>query len=333
MIASEVSKVIPTSNRIGGPGLSKRGNLFVVILVGCVISALGCAKKRPSLATGMRYETGSEFTATDGTVLNTEVAGTGNRDVVLIHGFAASIRNWDSIRPHLPDGSRYHFLDLKGFGFSSKPSPGDYSMEAQARLVREYIRSNRLERVTVIGHSYGGAVALTLLAKAQGDLPVDSLILIDSAGYPQRLPLFVRVLRDPFLRTIAKILPLRYRARQSVERSFADSSRVTDEIIDRYAFFYAIAGARKSYVQAAQQMIPEDMESIVSRYPQIEIPVRLIWGDKDPLIPVSIAHRFEEDLPRAQLSVVEDCGHVPQEEKPSVTADVVREFLMSLDQE
>jgi pimeloyl-ACP methyl ester carboxylesterase len=260
--------------------------------------------------------------------INYESEGTGARSVLFLHGFAASIRNWDDIRAALPWHRRYFFLDLKGFGFSSKPHDSDYGLHEQAAIVKAFIADQNLGPLTLVGHSYGGGIALlTCLA---GCTAIDSLILIDSGGYSQRLPAFMEPLRAPLLGPILSLIPQRWQVHYSLRRSFSRTEAITEALVDRYAFFYGLPGARESFRQAALQVIPPDHESIERRFSSIDLPTLIIWGRQDQVIPVEFGRRLATEIRDSRLIIHDPCGHVPQEEEPGSTAREITSFLGEL---
>ena len=117
-----------------------------------------CAFRNPSIdhnnMTRHSFHFSSEIS------INFDVSGEGARPLLLLHGFGASMESWNDILPDLARMFRVYRLDLKGHGLSSKPRDGAYSISEQARIVAAFIREYKLSNVTLIGHSYGGSVAL-----------------------------------------------------------------------------------------------------------------------------------------------------------------------------
>src|SRR5471032_408673 len=110
-------------------------------------------------------------------VLHYNIQGSGSRHLLFLHGFAASLHSWDDLIPLFPPNEfTLHRLDLKGHGGSSKRGRGDYSARHNSLIVAAYIRSRCIGPVTVIGHSYGGVVALFAALEQAG--AVSALILI-----------------------------------------------------------------------------------------------------------------------------------------------------------
>ena len=251
--------------------------------------------------------------------------------VVLLHGFGASIQTWYDLHPFLETRYPVLRLDLKGFGFSSKIQDGRYSLEDQADLVVALIRELHFKRIVLVGHSYGGAVALltVLSPRTHGNGPdIVGLILIDSAGYTQRLPFFVRHLRNPFTSFFTfNLMSPRARAKHVLKKIFYSKARVTPARIHRYAFFFGLAGSEDALRAAALQIVPDQPERFIDRLKEISVPTLIIWGRQDSVIPVSHAHRFQADIRGSELYLVDWCGHVPHEERPEEVSPRIAAFL------
>src|SRR6185369_14240966 len=176
----------------------------------------GPAKPFPS--TAMPYPCGEQLHCT--------VVGTGPRNILLLHGFAASVHTWDELVPLFPaDQYTLHLIDLKGHGASTTLSGDDYSPQHNARLAASYIRSRGLSNVTLIGHSLGGAVGLLCAL----DCPdITRLILLGAPAFPQQIPRFMRILRLPFLGPLLmSALPAEKIARKGLEAVFYRQERIT----------------------------------------------------------------------------------------------------------
>ena len=113
--------------------------------------------------------------------------------ILLLHGFGACAYTWRYLIPPLAAEHRVFTLDLKGFGLSDKPADGHYAVADQAEMVADFIRQQDLHDLVIMGHSMGGAVTLMTYLKLRETDPgrIKKLVLIDSAGYPQKLPWFI----------------------------------------------------------------------------------------------------------------------------------------------
>jgi pimeloyl-ACP methyl ester carboxylesterase len=250
--------------------------------------------------------------------------------VLLLHGFGASAYAWRFLGPALAKDHRVLTIDLKGFGLSAKPEDGKYTLRDQADLVAEFIRTRDLHDLVVIGHSMGGGVALMAYFKGRGDEParIKKLVLIDSAGYPQKLPLLIWLAKAPGLGSVGgKLLPPRFVAARVLRKCYYHKDRITDEQIDTYAYYGSLPGAREAMVATAQQIVPADIEAITSQYHTISVPVLIIWGAEDEVVPLSVGKQFHRDIPNSELVILPECGHMPPEEEPGETTRIVKAFL------
>jgi len=120
--------------------------------------------------------------------------------LILLHGFGETHETWGALAPELARHYRVISVDLKGAGFSDKPDDGRYRVADQAAIIEALADELRLSKVTLIGHSLGGGVALmtALLWQAQGGHRLKQLILIDSAGISHTPPRLISMLRWPF---------------------------------------------------------------------------------------------------------------------------------------
>lgn len=251
----------------------------------------------------------------------------------MIHGFGASLETWHDVYPTLKTRYRVVRLDLKGHGFSSKPEDEEYSLDDQARLVIAFISKLGLKRVVLVGHSLGGGVALLTHLRAQDHKPefeIVGLVLIDSAGYPQELPFFVRTIRNPITRFFAYLLSPEFRAQLLLERVFSVTSRVTADRVHRYAYFFDLPGSREALKRTAKYIVPPNIDELVGRFEQITVPTLIVWGEQDSAIPLEYAHRFNRDIKNSRLKILRETGHVPHEERPEQVLEALGEFLMVL---
>lgn len=252
--------------------------------------------------------------------------------VLLLHGFGACAYTWRHLIPVLAAaGHRVFTLELKGFGLSDKPRDGRYAMADQAELVAAFIRRQDLHDLVVMGHSMGGGVTLMTYFKLreEGDAQrLTKLVLIDSAGYPQKLPWFIRLAKIPGAHFLADhLLPARFATTLVLKKCYYHKSWVTEEQIDTYAYYGSLPGAHQALSQTARQLVPKDMEALIAGYRTITVPVLVIWGAADEVVPLQVGEKFKRDIPGAQLVVIPHCGHIPLEEKPLDIQQAIEVFL------
>jgi pimeloyl-ACP methyl ester carboxylesterase len=256
-------------------------------------------------------------------------AGAGD-PLVLLHGFGASRFTWRRWPARLAETHTLYLVDARGCGDASKERGLAYGTAAIADDVVAMIRSLDLRRVTLIGHSLGGAVALLTILRlidlGEGDR-VSGLVSVAGVGYPQTLPKAMKQLANPLVGRLFNLISSRWIVRRILRMILADPSIITQEMIDGYAAPLRSRDTRRALFASVRELVPENVDELVRRYSSVPVPTLLIWGDRDGVVPLSVGKRLARDLPNARLEVLQLCGHLPPEEKPEETLALVTEFL------
>jgi pimeloyl-ACP methyl ester carboxylesterase len=258
-----------------------------------------------------------------------EETGVGD-PILLLHGFGGNSYTWHWLAPRLARTHHVISVDLKGFGRSDKPFDAAYGVLDQAHLLATLIRRKGLRKLSIVGHSFGGGVALALTANLNQTQPelVQRLVLIDSIAYPQPLPLFLELLRTPVLAEVGVYTaPPELETYKGLVAAYADPQKITLDTVRAYARPLYTPGGRHALIQTAQEIIPRNLPALIARYRSIEQPTLLLWCAADPVVPLSVGRRLLRALPGARLTVLKGCGHMPQEELPATTLAILRAFL------
>lgn len=236
--------------------------------------------------------------------------------LVLVHGFGASALTWRKVVPPLAKKYRVIMLDLKGYGYSDKPKDGRYSLDEQSRIVAALINRLKLENVILAGHSMGGGVALYTYFRVPEK--ITRIVLIDSAGFPQKFPFFVKYLRIPIVSAVLmSLIPDYSMAKMVLDLCIFDKSKITKEMISVYSRFLSLPGAKYALRKTAEQIMPPNIDDVIADYSKVNVPVLIIWGGEDRVIPKENAYKFKRVLPDSELYILPECGHIPQEEQPA----------------
>ncbi len=262
------------------------------------------------------------------TLLYAEEYGEGPT-LVLLHGLGASTFTWRHVLPALARDHRVIAVDLKGFGRSDKPLDQRYSAEDQAALVAAFIRKRALFDITLIGHSFGGTVALlTALKLDHGPGRIDRLVVIDAPALKQDFPGVAKLIRTPGLpyavmstatpELIARLL-LGYVRAPGPDASQAD--------IQGYAKPFYDVGSRHAFVATAQAILDANKSRMGAHYRTIQQPTLLVWCRSDRIVPLATGRRLKRLLPNAELAVLNRCNHLPQDEVPKALLAKLQSFL------
>ena len=250
--------------------------------------------------------------------------------LLLIHGFGASTFTWRHIAPELALTHRVIAVDLKGFGQSDKPFDGRYSVFDQAALIAQLIEDKDLRDLTIIGHSFGGGVALRLALEADQRFAgrISKLVLLDTIAYPQNIPMFFRILDMPLVSHLGvRMVPPSVQTRVALRIAYFDDSKIDPDEVETYAAPLKTAAGKHAIIHSARQVIPEDLAQISERYKSIELPTLILWCDHDRIVPLEVGLKLRRSLPNSTLRLVEDCGHMPQEEQPASTLRLLKGFI------
>ena len=297
--------------------------LYLVVVCGFISS---CAVFDKDMTAGDSF-----FSPPSGDPISLAYSSEGRgKPVLLLHGFGASRYSWRYITQTLAKRYRVISIDLKGFGTSPKPRDARYSVYEQAHLVSHFIQQQQLSQLTLIGHSFGGGVALASAVYLQKTSPgiLKKLVLIDSMAYPQKLPFFIAALATPVLGTsVVNILPNSLQVSLLLHKVYFDDALISWQSIQEYADNLALKNAKYALVKTARQLLPVDLMQFSEHFSRLEVDALVIHSKEDEIVPLWVAKKIHRALPRSQLRIIENVGHAVQEEQPGLLLDILAGFL------
>lgn len=253
----------------------------------------------------------------------TGTRGAGN-PIILIHGFPTSSHLWSDVAPLLPPGYRVVVLDLLGFGRSDPASRADLSLRAHAARVVDVMNMLGITTATVVGHHLGGGVAQALAIEWPSR--VERLALLHSVGFDAILTGTFAVLRAflPIARLLHPAL-LHRLVRREMSGWYVDPFRGRHSI-EQYLRPFAGRGSRMLLRHVAS-LDPAETATLAKRLPALDIPVAVVAGRDDGVVPESVAVRLAQSLPAATLDIIGDVRHYSPEETPEQVARLIGGLL------
>jgi Predicted hydrolases or acyltransferases (alpha/beta hydrolase superfamily) len=251
--------------------------------------------------------------------------------LVLIHGFCASTHVWrETFLPLAENGFRVIVPDLLGYGFSEKPRAGDYTFDSQARMIALLMEHLGIESATLVGSSYGGAVAATCAL----DFPekVSKLVLVGAVinDEPVRQPMarlvtapLIGDLLTPFMVDSERLS--RWRQKKKVWSEGSPLAFDEERIQARHRPLRS-SSAHRAVLRTLRNW---SATRIQQEAHSIKQPTLLVWGDSDNEIPLRNGEILNEAMPDARLVIFRHCGHLPQEEYPDKFVELIAEFAAS----
>ena len=261
------------------------------------------------------------------------IAGSGPA-ILLIHGIGDNSTTWSTVQAKLAQRFTVIAPDLLGHGLSDKPR-ADYSVAAYANGMRDLLSVLDIERVTIIGHSLGGGVAMQfayqfphlverLILVGAGGVTKDVNVVLRLASLPMgsealgllRLPLIL-----PAIQVIGQVLGTTFGS-TGLGRDLPHVLRILDDLPEPTASA-AFSRTLRAVVDWRGQIV-----TMLDRcYLTEAIPVQIVWGTKDVVVPVRHAWMAHAAMPGSRLEIFEGSGHFPFHDDPARFIDVVQRFI------
>lgn len=252
--------------------------------------------------------------------------------VLLLHGIGAYIERWLPSLATLATQHRVYAMDLLGHGRTDKPSSATYSWEAAAQFVKDFMAALKIERASLVGHSMGGGIALTMALKFPA--MVEKLVLVCSAGLGKDMPLAFRFVVVPVLGEIITRLGRNGSARD-LKTLVNGEAVLTGELFELHYQMSAQPGAQQALLKILRWGFtpfgPYERYygPILRGLPSIHNPTLIVWGRQDPYFPLAHAQVAAKELPNARLHIFDHCGHLPMLEHAQAFDALLLEFLGS----
>jgi pimeloyl-ACP methyl ester carboxylesterase len=259
----------------------------------------------------------------------------GNGPVLLmLHGMASSSDTWRYIVPALTGRFTIVAPDLLGHGATAKPRT-EYSLGAQANMLRDLLALLGHERATVVGHSFGGGVAMQFAYQFPDRC--ERLVLVGSGGLGPEVNTLLRLLSIPGAEHVLALF-CSDRLRDTGHRMAAWAARrglrvspVVEEIWRGYSSL-ADADGRSAFFRTLRAVIDSEGQSVSASdrlYLTCAVPTLIVWGNDDTIIPVTHAHTAHESIANSRLHLFGDTGHYPHCEAPERFTKVLIQFIDS----
>jgi pimeloyl-ACP methyl ester carboxylesterase len=256
--------------------------------------------------------------------------------LLLLHGITNSSQTWEHVAPLLSERFTLIAPDLLGHGESATPR-GDYSLGAHATGVRDLLTALGHERVTVIGHSLGGGIAMQFAY--QFPERCERLVLVSSGGLGREVHLLLRAAALPGADYVLPVItsPQVLRLGRGLGGLLRRARLAPDGDLDLLARGFASldnAGSRQAFLHTVRAVIDPSGQRI-SAHDRLAlaalIPSLIVWGERDSVIPVAHGTAAHEAMPGSRFEVFAGAGHMPHDADPKYFAAILTDFCDSTD--
>jgi pimeloyl-ACP methyl ester carboxylesterase len=249
--------------------------------------------------------------------------------VLLVHGLGTSLITWHQNFDSLVGaGYRVLALDLPGHGDSDKPRSLSYDPVTGASLIHQFLKIQKVGKVSVVGSSAGGLIA-SLFALAHPEW-VEKMVLVAPGGLGRRLSWLLRIVSVPGLGELL-YQPRLQNAIVLSKRIFYGNPPCLSEVLPEMCRVRTLPGARYAAIQAVRSSINlfglRKQRHILHQLKELPAPLMTIWGAKDHIIPAAHAEVVKRELPNSVVCVLPRCGHWPHMEKAEEFNRLLVRFL------
>jgi len=252
--------------------------------------------------------------------------------VLFIHGLTGSQRNWAHLVEKMDSDHRVVVPDLFGHGASAKPM-GDYSLGAHAATMRDLLDRLGIDRVTLVGHSFGGGIAMQFCYLFPER--VERLVLVASGGLGRSVSPLLRAATLPGAGWVLPVIASSWvrgrgdaAGRTFVRLGWPSSPDVTE--IWRGFSSLADADTRRAFLATTRSVIDPGGQTVTADHvlPEgVEVPTLVVWGTRDRMIPAWHATAAQKVIAGCRVELFEGAGHFPHLDEPDRFADLLNEFM------
>lgn len=278
-------------------------------------------------------EVDSKFIEVNDVTTHFKEVGDGDPVFILLHGFGGSTFSWREVMDDFSRLGRVIAYDRPAFGLTERPMPEEwaenpYSMKANIELLLGLMDMLGIEKAILVGNSAGGGLAVAFALEYPQR--VESLILVDPGVGGGRGPQFpawaLPLMWTPQMRHIGPLMMRDYQETlpNTIQREWYDSAKLTDEIRREYLKVFRIKNWDRALYELTFAPAYPELRPLL---PQLSVPVFIVAGREDRLIRAFYFEAIATEIPNARLTLLPQCGHVPQEECPLDFMQAVMSYL------
>jgi pimeloyl-ACP methyl ester carboxylesterase len=251
--------------------------------------------------------------------------------VLFIHGLLNSNRSWIKLINSDRTDHRFIAPDLFGHGTSAKPR-GDYSLGAHAATLRDLLDQLGIDQVTLVGHSLGGGIAMQFCYLFPER--VERLVLVSSGGLGRSVSPLLRSATLPGAEWVLPLVAARWirGLTEGIGRTLARVGvTASPDLTEAWYGFTSLgdADSRRAFLATTRSVIDPGGQSVTANdhLGGVDLPVLIVWGTNDPIIPVGHALRAHEAIAGSRLELFDGAGHFPYLDDPDRFADLLLDFI------
>ncbi len=257
-----------------------------------------------------------KFVNVDGNKIRYLESGNSQDTVVLIHGLGASADRWEYVIPLFNKYFRVIVPDLIGFGYSDKPLV-DYTSEFFSKFLKNFLKEIGVEKLKIIGSSLGGQICAGYASENMGS--IEKLVLVSPSGAMEHSTPAL----DAYV--MAALYPDKEVAENAYQMMAGPGQKINAKIIEDFVTRMKLPNAKMAFMSTLLGL--KNAENILEVLKTISIPTLIVWGERDPVIPIKFADSFVSCIKDCRLYRMDNCGHTPYVDEPEKFTKLVTDFF------
>ena len=305
----------------------KKSSLILILL--SITFLLGLASYSPDIPVSelkIKYTNQfSKFVQIDGMDVHYRDEGIG-QVIVLLHGTGASLHTWDKWTKELKKKYRVIRLDLPAYGLTGPKKKKKYLISDYSNFLNSFVELLQIDDFILSGNSLGGAIAWFYASEHQDKIKL--LCLLNPSGFINKdkgSPFVIKLARTPIINKLLRYVTPRFFIKNTLKEVYYDKTKLSNKKIDTYRDMVLRENNRESFIDRSLLK----SEDYTNRLKFISTPTQIIWGEEDAWIPVSNATLFEKELPNTVINIMQKTGHIPMEERPLESLNLLLNFINS----
>jgi len=259
-----------------------------------------------------------KFLQVDGSKIRYLESGDSKETLVLIHGLGASAERWNHVIPLFTNKYRVIVPDLIGFGYSDKPLV-DYTPEFFSEFLEKFLSASNVVHPYLIGSSLGGQISAEYTASHPDN--VEKLILVSPSGVmKQSTPAL-----DAYI--MAALYPNEQNTKHAFELMECSGKNIDTQVVNEFVERMQLPNAKLAFMSTILGL--KNAEVITPKLQSIITPTLIIWGTKDPVIPIKHLDEFVTSIKDCRFYRMDNCGHTPYVQDPATFSSIVVNFLQN----
>lgn len=245
--------------------------------------------------------------------------------VILMHGFFFDNYMWNQNIDILAERYKVYAYDLWGFGYSTR-EPLDYGYPLYSKQLGLFMDAMGIPSASLVGQSLGGGTIINYTVSNRSR--VDRIVLVDSAGMPNPLPIMGRISNLPGIGELMYGLRGDFMRRFTLASTFIhDRETITQEFYENATRFQKIKGSTEVMLGITRKQFFDTLQTEIEELGEMNVPTLIIWGRQEKAIPLDIGSGMHGILRNSRLEVIDNAAHCPNIDQPQVFNKFVMEFL------